>query len=134
MTTPVATPVPSAEPIPIEAPKRAGRHNRLVSTIGSVAVAIAITVFHFTHDGSKDAMKDFAKDLKDEPGITSIKKIAMPGYSGAFEVNSGTGLVRFKKSGTDVILSYEVQVAADAEQIDTAIQHAAQESGFKDKS
>jgi hypothetical protein len=105
-----------------------------IRILGSTAIAIAIAVAGVTHDGSKDAMKDFAKDLKDEPGITSIKKIAMPGYKGAFEVNSGTGLVRFQKRGSDVILSYDVRIAPDAQQVDTAIAHAAKESGFKDKS
>ena len=108
--------------------------NRLIGTFGSTAIAIAIAVAGVTHDGSKDAMKDFAKDLRDEPGITSIKKIDMPGYKGAFDVNSGTGLVRFKKSGGDVILTYQVRDTPDAFEVDTAIEHAAKESGFKDKS
>jgi hypothetical protein len=133
MTTPVATPIPSEE-IKVEAPAPARSRSKRIGTFVTVGIAIAITIARVTHDGSKDAMKDFAKDLKDEPGISTVKTIKVPGYTGAVDVNSGSALVRFKRSGNDVILSYEVRNAPDAELVDTAIEHAAKESGFKNKS
>ena len=133
MTTPVATPIPSEE-ITFEAPAPARSRSKRIGTFVTVAVAIAVTIARVSHDGSKDAMKDFAKDLKDEPGILTVDKVKMPGYTGGLDVNSGTAIVRFRRSGKDVILSYEVRNLAGAEQVDTAIEHAAKESGFKDES
>jgi hypothetical protein len=107
------------------------KSNRLVRTLASGAVAVGIAIFGLTHDGSKDALKDFAKDLKDEPGIASIKNVEMPGYSGALDINAGAATVRAKKEGSDVVLSYMVLPGTDSQRLEDSIEHAAQESGFE---
>jgi hypothetical protein len=133
MSTPTATP-PLADTVEIEAPRPPRKHSKLARTLASGAVAIGIAVFGLTHDGSKSALEDFAKDLKDEPGITSVKSIEMPGYAGALDINAGAATVRAKKEGSVIVLSYQVLPGVAAQTIEASIEHAAKEAGFDDRS
>jgi hypothetical protein len=132
MTTPAATPVLTSDDIPIEEAKPARNRTRIIRGLAGTAVAVAIAVYGIAHDGSKDALNDFAKDVKDEPGITSVTPIDMPGYAGALDINGGAATVRAKKDGSTIVLEYQVADPVGGARVEAAIVHAAKESGFDD--
>jgi hypothetical protein len=134
MTTPVATPVLTSDDIPVEEPDPPRHRTRIIRSIAGIALAIGIAVYGVAHDGSKDALKDFAKDLKDEPGISTIKPIDMPGYAGALDINHGAATVRAKKEGSTIMLEYQLLDPAGDARVESSIQHAAKEAGFDEKS
>ena len=93
-----------------------------------------VAVYGLAHDGSKDALKDFAKDLKDEPGISAISPMDVPGYAGALDINHGAAMVRAKKQGSMIVLEYQVVDPAGEARVESSIQHAAKEAGFDENS
>jgi hypothetical protein len=134
MTTPAATPVLTSDDIPVQEAKPARHRTRIVRSLAGTALAIGIAVYGVAHDGSKDALKDFAKDLKDEPGISAIKPIDMPGYAGALDINHGAAMVRAKKEGSTIVLEYQVDDPVGDARVETSFEHAAKEAGFDEKS
>jgi len=134
MTTPAATPVLTSDDIPVQEAKPARHRTRIVRSLAGTALAIGIAVYGFAHDGSQDALKDFAKDLKGEPGISAITPMDAPGYAGALNINHGAAMVRAKKQGSTIVLEYQLADPAGDARVESSIQHAAKEAGFDESS
>jgi hypothetical protein len=139
MSTPVTTPVITIhEP---EAPPAKPRfwQRKLVRSIAggvvTLAVSIGVGAMLQKHD-TKAAMDDFSADVRDEPGIKSVREVPAPGgYTGKLEINGGAAIVTFQREGDNLMLSYELDsLDPDAATLDNAIKHAADEAGFDKQS
>jgi hypothetical protein len=134
MSTPVTTPVsaPQAD-VRTARPRFTSRKSvRSVATaVATLAVSIGVGALVHSHDGQK-AMDEFITDVRDEPGIKSVREVPAPeGYAGKLEINGGAAVVTFKEQGNDVLMSSELKTLDDIVRVDAAIAHAADEAGFK---
>jgi hypothetical protein len=136
MSTPVTTPVITIhEPAAAQPAKPRFWHRKLVRTIAggvvTLAVSIGVGAMVQSHD-TKKAMSDFSADVRDEPGIKSVREVPAPsGYEGKLEINGGAAVVSFQREGDNLMLSYELNsLDPDAATVDKAITHAADEAGF----
>ena len=134
MSIPVTTPV-----ITIHEPAQPARprfwQRKLVRTIAggvvTLTVSIGLGAMVQKHD-TKAAMDDFSADVRDEPGIESVRDVPAPsGYAGKLEINGGAAVVTFERQGDNLMLGYELDPAnPDVATVDNAITHAADEAGF----
>jgi hypothetical protein len=133
VTTPVITPQPDARPA---RPRFTSRKSvRGIATgVLTLAISIGVGVMLRSHD-TQQVIDDFAADVRDEPGIKSVKEVPAPeGYVGMLEINGGRAVVRFKEQGNDLLMSSQVTSLDDIVRVDAAIAHAAEESGFDSES
>ena len=133
MSTPVTTPVaiPQADVRPARPRFTSRKGVRSVATaVATLAVSIGVGAMVHSHDAEK-AMDEFIADVRDEPGIKSVRSVPAPeGYTGKVEINGGAAFVTFKEQGNDVLMSSELKTLDDIVRVDAAIAHAAEEAGF----
>jgi hypothetical protein len=133
MSTPVTTPLPASQPeVRTARPRFTSRKSvRSVATaVVTLGVSIGVGAMVHSHDAQK-AMNEFMSDVRDEPGIKSVREVPAPeGYTGKLEINGGAATVTFKEQGNDVLMSSEVNTLDDIVRVDAAIAHAAEEAGF----
>ena len=133
MSTPVTTPLATSQPeVRPARPRFTSRKSvRSVATaVVTLAASIGVGALIHSHDGQK-AMDEFITDVRDEPGITSVREVPAPeGYTGKLEINGGAAIVTFREQGNDVLMSSEVKTLDDIVRVDAAIVHAADEAGF----
>jgi hypothetical protein len=133
MSTPVTTSLPTSQPeVRPARPRFTSRKSvRSVATaVVTLAVSIGVGALVHSHDAQK-AMDKFMTDVRDEPGIKSVRKVPAPeGYTGKIEINGGAAIVTFKEQGNDVLMSSELKTLDDIVRVDAAIAHAADEAGF----
>jgi hypothetical protein len=130
MSTPVSTPIFTAQP-EAAAPVRKGRRivTRVVVAAVTLAVSIGVGALVDSQHNQK-AMDDFVTDVRDEPGITSVREIAAPaGYERKLDINNGAAAVTFKREGERFVMTAEVSDPS----VEAGIAHAADEAGFDDE-
>ena len=139
MSTPVTTPVITIhQPEPAQPAKPRFWQRKLVRTIAggvvTLAVSIGLGAMLQKHD-TKAAMNDFTADVRDEPGIKSVRDVpAREGYQGKLEINGGAAIVTFKREGENLMLGYQLDVDdPDIATVQKAITHAADEAGFDEQ-
>jgi hypothetical protein len=131
MSTPVSTPIFAAPQPETAAPARKGRRLLTRIVVGAVTLAVSIGVGAMVDSQhNKKAMDDFVTDVRDEPGIKSVREVAAPaGYARKLDINDGAASVTFKREGDRFVMTAEV---ADPS-VEAGIAHAADEAGFDDK-
>jgi hypothetical protein len=134
MSTPVSTPVFAAPQPEAAAPTRKGRRILTRVVIGAVTLAVSIGVGAMVDSQHNDkAMDDFVTDVRDEPGIKSVREVAAPaGYERKLDINDGAAAVTFKREGERFVMTAELSPLADAS-VQAGIAHAAGEAGFDDE-
>jgi hypothetical protein len=136
MSTPVSTPVFTApQPELAAAPARKGRRILTRVVVGAVTLAVSIGVGALVDSQhNKKAMDNFVTDVRDEPGIKSVREVAAPaGYERKLDINDGAASVTFKREGERFVMTAELSPLADPS-VQAGIAHAADEAGFDDKS
>ncbi len=131
MSTPVTTPVFTAPQPDTAAPARKGRRLLTRVVVGAVTLAVSIGVGALVDSQhNKKAMDNFVTDVRDEPGITSVREVAAPaGYERKLDINDGAASVTFKREGERFVMTAEVSDPS----VGVGIAHAADEAGFDDK-
>lgn len=131
MSTPVTTPVFTAPQPEAAAPARRGRRLLTRVVVGAVTLAVSIGVGALVDSQhNKKAMDNFVTDVRDEPGITSVREVAAPaGYERKLDINDGAASVTFKREGERFVMSAEVSDPG----VGVGIAHAADEAGFDDQ-
>jgi hypothetical protein len=133
MSTPVTTSLPTSQTEARPArPRFTSRKSvRGVATaVVTLAASIGVGALVHSHDGQK-AMDEFITDVRDEPGIASVREVPAPeGYVGKLEINRGAAIVTFKEQGNDILMSSQLKTLDDVVRVDAAIAHAADEAGF----
>jgi hypothetical protein len=132
MSTPVTTPIFTA-PEPEAAPVRKGRRLLTRVVVGAVTLAVSIGVGALVDSQHNNkAMDDFVTDVRDEPGIKSVREVAAPaGYERKLDINDGAASVTFKHEGGRFLMTAEIGPIADPS-VEAGIAHAADEAGFDD--
>jgi hypothetical protein len=138
MSTPISTPVfaaPQPEIAAAPAPARKGRRILTSVVVGAVTLAVSIGVGALVDSQhNKKAMDNFVTDVRDEPGIKSVRDVAAPaGYERKLDINNGAASVTFKREGERFVMTAELSPLADPS-VQAGIAHAADEAGFDDKS
>jgi hypothetical protein len=133
MSTPVTAPLLTSQPEGRPArPRFTSRKSvRSVATaVVTLAASIGVGALVHSHDAQK-AIDEFITDVRDEPGIESVREVPAPeGYTGKLEINGGAALVTFNEQSNDVLMSSEIKTLDDIVRVDAAIAHAAEEAGF----
>ena len=132
MSTPVSTPVFTA-PQPETAAPAARKGRRVVTRVVAAAVTLAVSIgvgAMVDSQHNTKAMDEFVTDVRDEPGITSVREVAAPaGYERKVDIDDGAASVTFRREGERFVMTAEVSDPA----VGVGIAHAADEAGFDDK-
>jgi hypothetical protein len=134
MSTPVSTPVFTAPQPETAAP--AGKGRRILTRVVVCAVTLAVSIgvgAMVDSRHNRKAMDDFVTDVRDEPGIKSVREVAAPaGYDRKLDINDGAATVTFKREGERFLMTAELSPVADPS-VQAGIAHAADEAGFDDQ-